>query len=128
MNKADKKQQVQHYLRAMHHWLPDHPMAPPDDQMDGNVLLHVHACLGRKSSEKERLVRMFIAWLACDYHSMKKLRVLVSDKKLIYRIEQLDIFSGDFRKQAEMLLMAIGQLTSRENNVEIQHPVFCKSA
>ncbi len=112
MNKADKKGQVQHYLQAMHHWLSDHSIARPDDQMDENFRLHVHACLGRKSSEKERLVRILIARLTSDYYSMKKLRGLVADKKTIYRIEQLDIFSGDFQRQTEMVLMDIGQCFS----------------
>jgi hypothetical protein len=111
-DKSHKKLQVQQYLRASVNWLAEHPGAEPAERINESLLHHVNACLGRKSPEKESLVRVMIAHLTYDNQSMKKLRGLIANKKMINRIEQIDVFSNDFQKQIDRLLLTIGQAAS----------------
>jgi len=109
-DKAAKNLQVQQYVWAMINWLADHSRLIFEEKAEQDQLNMISSRLGEKSGEKEPYVRIIIAHLTYDFSSFKKLRLQVSNKKFVSKVEQIDVYGIDFQKQIDPLISSIGKM------------------
>ena len=100
----------QQYVWALTGWLNNDQPVEIYEKYDNVKVQKVYACLGDKTPEKIRLVRLLLARLTWDWDSYEKLSEGGQFEDIEFQVSRIDICHYAFPKNLDLILQAIGQL------------------
>ena len=109
-DKTGRSLKGQRYVWALNKWLDDNSGFGPSDDYSQELNQQITKWLGKKTPEKERLIRLLISRLKWDWKSYKELQHGGKYEVLEWQACRMDICHYAFPMNLDLLLQGIGKM------------------